>query len=85
MSYFVYILRSLGYPRTYVGQTDDMSSRVELHNSGKVRSTRAYRPWEIIYCEEFGTRADAMKREKWLKTRMGRKFIKEISSKKTKV
>jgi putative endonuclease len=85
MSFLVYILGSLKYPRMYVGQTDNMSFRLEAHNSGSVRSTKAYRPWEIIYTEDSETRGDAIRREKWLKTRMGRKFIKTILSTRAKV
>ena len=78
MKYFLYILYSLAFKRTYVGQTDNLSERLTKHNSGKVRSTKSFTPWVIIYTESFTTRANAMKREKWFKSPVGRKKISEI-------
>ncbi len=71
----VYILLSESAARTYVGQTEDLEERVRKHNAGGVRSTKAYRPWRVIHVEEYGTRAEAMEREQWLKSRTGRKFV----------
>ena len=65
--FFVYILYSSNYERYYVGQTNDLSDRLRRHNSGYVRSTKYYAPWELVYFEEFETRAQAMKRESALK------------------
>jgi putative endonuclease len=75
MRFWVYILHSLSHPRTYVGQTGDLDSRLEKPNSGRVKSTKRYRPWELIHREEFSTRRGAMEREKWLKSSSGRKWI----------
>ena len=81
MNYFVYILYSHNFKRTYTGQTDNLKSRLILHNSGKVKSTKPYLPWVLIYSESVTSRADAMKREKWFKTSAGRKKIAEILEK----
>jgi putative endonuclease len=78
MNYFVYILYSPSFIRTYVGQTDNPENRLQYHNSGRVRSTKAYIPWVMIYSEKFISRAEAMKREKWFKSSAGRKLIKKI-------
>ena len=78
MGYFVYILYSRQYHRTYIGQTNSLQNRLGYHNAGKVRSTKAYAPWEMIYFEEHNSRSEAMKREKWLKTSQGRKLVKRI-------
>jgi putative endonuclease len=78
MNYFIYILFSSAFNRTYVGQTNNLTSRLEYHNSGKVRSTKSYRPWTLVRTEIYNSRAEAMKREKWLKTPLGRKFITQI-------
>ena len=48
MKYFVYILFSPKFHRTYVGQTGNLESRLSYHNNGKVRSTKHYRPW-LLY------------------------------------
>ncbi|MBS3946045.1 MAG: GIY-YIG nuclease family protein [Melioribacter sp.] len=73
--FYTYILYSPSFNRTYVEQTNNLSNRLEYHNSGKVKSTKAYKPWKIIYSESFESRAESMKREKWLKSTNGRKFI----------
>jgi putative endonuclease len=78
MDFFVYVLFSPGFQRTYAGQTDDVSKRLKMHNAGRVRSTKAYRAWVLIHQERFGSRSEAMRREKWLKSRSGRKFIAQL-------
>jgi putative endonuclease len=78
MNYFVYILYFHQFKRTYVGQTDNLEGRLKYHNAGKVRSTKAYIPWQKIYSEKLNSRADAMKRERWFKSSAGRKLIKKI-------
>ncbi|HVO72819.1 MAG TPA: GIY-YIG nuclease family protein [Ignavibacteriaceae bacterium] len=79
-NYFVYILYSVSFNRTYVGQTNNLSDRLTKHNSGRVRSTKAYRPWILIHSEPFLSRAEAMKKEKWYKLNIGRKKIRELLS-----
>jgi len=49
-----------------------MVSHNELGDKGW---TRKYRPWELVYREEYGTKGEAMKRELWLKTGVGREFV----------
>jgi putative endonuclease len=78
MKYFVYILYSPIFIRTYTGQTDNLDNRLLLHNSGKVKSTKPYQPWKLIYSECFKNRSEAMKKEKWFKSSRGRKKIAEI-------
>ncbi|MCL5020232.1 MAG: GIY-YIG nuclease family protein [Bacteroidetes bacterium] len=79
MSFFVYVLRSLTRERYYVGQTDDLSDRLRRHNGGRVKSTKAYRPWSIVYFEKYETRAEAVRRERELKGFKGTaKFLKLI-------
>lgn len=76
MSY-VYILKSLKYPKLYVGSTTDLSRRLSEHNSGLSIYTKLYKPWGIIYTEKFLDIKDARKREKYFKNCAGRKFIKK--------
>ncbi len=74
----VYVLASEVADRTYVGQTENVAERVRKHNKGLVRSTKAYRPWQLIHAEQYQTRAEAMQRERWLKSRAGRRFLAEL-------
>ena len=78
MKYSVYILFSEKFKKTYVGQTSDLSKRFALHNSGKVKSTKRYLPWKLIYCEEYNSRSEAMAREEWFKSSAGRKSISRL-------
>jgi len=40
-----------------------------------VLATKSFRPWELVRQEQYKTRAEAMKREKWLKSGVGRKYV----------
>jgi putative endonuclease len=41
-------------------------------------STRPYAPFQIVYFEEFPTREQAIKREKYFKSSAGRRFLKKV-------
>lgn len=64
---YVYILQSERKQRYYVGYTGDLEKRLQEHNSGKVRSTKAYKPWKLAYKESFIDKAPAYKREREIK------------------
>ena len=74
--YFVYVIRSCVDGRLYKGMTHDVGLRLRAHNSGKVRSTKAYRPWELVYQESFSTKREAREREIFLKSGQGREYLK---------
>jgi putative endonuclease len=65
--YYVYVLKSSRYNRHYIGLTASLQKRVERHDSGGVRSTRFYRPWELVHSERFPDRKLARNREAFLK------------------
>ena len=75
MPYYSYVLRSLKNNLLYKGSTEDIKKRIIAHNEGMVNFTAKYLPWELILFEEFETRSQAMKREKWYKTGVGREWI----------
>ena len=75
--YYVYVLISEKSSSLYKGQTDNLEKRLKEHNNGKVKYTKSYIPWEIIYYEVFTTREEAVNREKYLKSGIGRQFLKE--------
>jgi len=79
-TYYVYVLYSMKHDKIYIGQTNNLQIRFQKHNSGKVKSTKAYIPWSLLYFEEFDSRAEAMNRERQLKSHQGREFIRELSS-----
>ena len=55
-----------------------MGNRISLHNNGNVESTKNRRPLELLYYEEIEDRAEAAKREKFLKSGKGREFLNSI-------
>lgn len=73
--YFVYILKSINYAKTYVGITDNIHRRLIQHNNGYHPYTKRYAPWKIITIEKNKNRAEARAREKYLKSCTGRKWI----------
>ncbi len=76
--YYVYVILSLKDNKRYVGFTDNLKRRINEHNSGLVKSTKHRRPLRLIYYEEFRTKSDAMKQEKFFKTGKGREFLNSI-------
>tara|TARA_B110000196_G_scaffold46471_1_gene36868 strand:+ start:3902 stop:4135 length:234 start_codon:yes stop_codon:yes gene_type:complete len=54
-------------PKTYVGYTNDLSSRLTKHNNGKgAKSTKGYK-WKIIFKKKFISKSKAMSYEYILK------------------
>jgi putative endonuclease len=76
--YYVYILYSPSADRYYIGQTENLDHRLQAHSRGSVTSTKAYAPWQLKYCEIYPTRADAMRREREIKSRKSRQFIEAL-------
>jgi putative endonuclease len=73
--YYTYVLKSEKDSGFYVGFTKDLKLRFEQHDKGQVDSTRNRRPLKIIYYEGCINQADATKREKYLKTYNGKRFL----------
>ncbi len=65
--------------KIYTGSSrkDNPLTRVKSHNSGKTKSTKSGKPWKLIYQEYFKNYTEARKREIFLKSGQGRKYIKE--------
>ena len=78
--FFVYILFSNSLREYYVGSTQDVANRVEEHNSGECKSTRNGVPWKLIRIEEFKTRAEAVRKEKKIKSRGIRRYLEDIKN-----
>ena len=76
--FYVYVLRSLKDGGFYKGLTSDLDKRLRKHQAGGVPSTKNRRPLEMIYYESHGTRLEARKREKFLKSGPGNRFLKEF-------
>ena len=76
MIYYVYILKSRKNNDIYIGSTGDLTNRVNLHNAGMVKSTKAYKPWELLEYKEFNTRSKTVRYERFLKSGQQREILK---------
>ena len=76
MKYYTYILKSLKNNKIYVGSTQNIEKRIDLHNAGKVKSTKVYKPWKLLDYEAHNSRNEAILREKFLKTHQQKEILK---------
>lgn len=81
MPYYVYVLQCSD-GSFYTGYTKNLDSRVRLHMNGNgARYTRTHKPKKLVYSEQYESRAEAMKRERKLKTLSHREKIVLAKSK----
>lgn len=73
---YVYVLQSEKDKNFYTGFSHDLRRRFSEHNRGKVFSTKGRRPFNLIYYEASLNQEDAERREKYLKTAWGKRYIK---------
>jgi putative endonuclease len=76
--FYVYAISSNSRKYIYVGITNNLGRRIDEHNKGYNKTTRAYRPFKLILAEEFATRTAAREREKYLKGGFGKEFLKKM-------
>jgi len=76
MGWTAYIIRSVKDGTFYKGSCKECERRLEDHNYGRVRSTKGRRPWVDHYREEFDTKSEALRREKFFKSRTGYRWLK---------
>lgn len=76
MFYYAYVLYSKKDGNFYTGYTQNISKRLKEHLSGKVFSTRNRIPVELVYWEGCLNQKDAVRRERYLKTAWGKRYLK---------
>ena len=69
--YFVYIIQSSVDKNYYTGYTSDLKKRFERHNSGYSKATKKRKPFELVYWKSFKNKSEAIKREYFLKGKIG--------------
>lgn len=74
--HYTYVLRSKKNGRWYTGYTSDLRKRLNEHNEQKSSYTKHRGPYELIYYEMCRHQWDARAREKYLKTGMGKRYLK---------
>ncbi|GGD97492.1 GIY-YIG nuclease family protein [Planktosalinus lacus] len=79
MNEFVtYVLYSIKFDKIYIGYSSSLIQRFYSHNTFSNKGyTVKFRPWIVVYVEFFSTKKEALKKEKFLKSGIGRKFISE--------
>jgi len=75
MAYFVYIIYSTERNRYYIGQTENVQQRVQMH---RIRKNLGASDWQLKHAEEFSSRSEAMKREAAIKARKSRAYIESL-------
>ncbi len=73
--YTVYILQGKD-GKMYKGMTNNISRRINEHRRGKTITTSRMSNLTIVYTEEYENFGDARKRELYLKSAAGRRFLK---------
>ena len=80
MTYFVYLIGCSKHRKltTYVGYTNNLKKRINLHNKGKGAKFTRGRKWKLLYFESFLSKKEAILRESYIKkNRKLRSSIKE--------
>jgi len=81
-AYFVYVLECED-GSIYKGVTSDLNKRINDHLAGiGAEWTKAHRPIALIHYEEFKSEKEAVEREKYLKSGVGREWLKELQKEK---
>ena len=75
---YLYILHSERIGRFYVGHSADVEDRLERHNAGRSKATRAGKPWTLVHTEGFGTRSEACAREAKIKSWKSAQAIRDL-------
>jgi len=76
----VYILTSKQNGSYYIGSCRDVVKRLVLHNRGLVKSTKKYRPWQIVHTEEYENYKSARRRESEIKSWKKRSAVENLIS-----
>ncbi len=74
----VYAILSVVNGDIYVGISEDADKRLKEHNAGKSRYTKGLRPWIALYKETQPDWPRARNREKYLKSGIGKEFLKSL-------
>lgn len=74
--HYVYVLCSTTTGKWYTGCTSDLKKRIQQHSDGKSTYTKSRGPYELIYYEASLSSQDAFRRERYLKSGMGKRYLK---------
>lgn len=72
----VYVLYSLNDHQFYIGYTSNFARRMEEHAQGRSKSTKYRRPFVCVFCEYYLSKSDALRREQYFKTTVGKRVLR---------
>jgi putative endonuclease len=75
---YTYVIRSISRNYMYVGITNNSDRRINEHNRGYNATTKPYAPFVLIFSREFNSRPEARAYERYLKSGLGREFLKTL-------
>jgi putative endonuclease len=75
--HYTYVLYSEKDAEWYTGATSDLRARLHQHAEGRVKSTGQRRPLVLVYYEGCLNREDAFRRERYLKTGRGKRYLRQ--------
>lgn len=81
----VYAIKSESTGKIYIGQTADFEKRLKRHNKELMYNLKSYTsknsgPWQLVYEDTFNTRVEAVKKERYLKSHIGRDYLRSVIS-----
>lgn len=76
LQYCAYVLLSLKDQKFYIGSTTNLKQHLTDRFHGNSKATAPKRPFRLIFCEYFLSKKDALRREKYFKTSVGKKALK---------
>ncbi|MCK4909748.1 MAG: GIY-YIG nuclease family protein [Planctomycetes bacterium] len=74
--FYTYVIQSTKDGKWYTGSTKNLRKRFSTHNNNKIFSTKNRGPFKLIYYEACINEQDARTREKYLKSGMGKRYLK---------
>jgi len=74
--YYVYILQSSKDNKPYTGATGNLQNRLKQHDNNQITSTKNRGPFKLIYYEACHNQQDSYAREKYLKSGVGKRYIR---------
>ena len=77
--FYVYAIRSKTRNYIYAGLTDNIVRRFHQHNAGLNPTTKPYAPFDLIWSQAYNTRTEARKKERYLKSGIGKQFLRGLS------
>jgi putative endonuclease len=78
LKFTVYAIKSKNRNYIYVGMTNNLERRLKEHNQRENKSTKAYAPFTLVYSETLDSRSDARLKEKYLKSGVGKAYLKGL-------